>query len=70
MRREVKIGIFAVLMIGALWAGIRFLKGFDIFSRNAVYYSALFNGKPESLKARLGTIGARVADAPKDADLP
>ena len=28
MRREVKIGIFAVLMIGALWAGIRFLKGF------------------------------------------
>ena len=40
MRREVKIGIFAVLMIGALWAGIRFLKGFDIFSRNAVYYAA------------------------------
>ena len=39
MRREVKIGIFAVLMIGALWAGIRFLKGFDIFSRNAVYYA-------------------------------
>lgn len=37
---------------------------------NAVYYSALFNGKPESLKARLGTVGARVADAPKDADLP
>ena len=27
-------------MIGALWAGIRFLKGFDIFSRNAVYYAA------------------------------
>ena len=40
MRREVKIGIFAVLMIGALWAGIRFLKGFDIFSRNAVYHAA------------------------------
>ena len=40
MRREVKIGILAVLMIGALWAGIRFLKGFDIFSRNAVYYAA------------------------------
>lgn len=37
---------------------------------NAVYYSALFTGKPESLKARLGTVGARVADAPKDADLP
>ena len=37
---------------------------------NAVYYSALFNGKPDSLKARLGTVGARTADAPKDADLP
>ncbi|HJW24822.1 MAG TPA: transglycosylase SLT domain-containing protein [Rhodocyclaceae bacterium] len=37
---------------------------------NAVYYSALFNGKPESLKARLGTIGARLSDAIKDADLP
>lgn len=40
MKREVKIGIFAVAMIGAAWAGIRFLKGFDIFSRNSVYYAA------------------------------
>ena len=37
---------------------------------NAVYYSALFNGRPDSLKARLGTVGPRTADAPKDADLP
>ena len=40
MRREVKIGIFGVTMIIAAWAGIRFLKGFDIFSRNSVYYAA------------------------------
>ena len=40
MKREVKIGIFAVAMIGAAWAGIRFLKGFDIFSRNVEYYAA------------------------------
>ena len=40
MKREVKIGIFGVAMIIAAWAGIRFLKGFDIFSRNAVYYAA------------------------------
>lgn len=40
MKREVKIGIFAVAMIGAAWAGIRFLKGFDIFSRNTEYYAA------------------------------
>ena len=40
MKREVKIGIFCVVMIIAAWAGIRFLKGFDIFSRNSVYYAA------------------------------
>lgn len=37
---------------------------------NSVYYSALFTGRPDSLKARLGVVGARTADAPKDADLP
>ena len=37
---------------------------------NAVYYSALFNGKPDSLKARLGIVGGRTADVMKDADLP
>lgn len=40
MKREIKIGIFAVLMIGAAWAGIRFLSGFDIFSRNNEYYAS------------------------------
>ena len=40
MKREAKIGIFAVVMILAAWAGIRFLKGFDIFGRNTVYYAA------------------------------
>jgi soluble lytic murein transglycosylase len=30
---------------------------------NAVYYAALFNGKPESLKARLGVIGPRGGDS-------
>lgn len=40
MKREVKIGIFAVTMILAAWAGIRFLQGLDIFSRNVEYYAA------------------------------
>lgn len=40
MKREVKIGLFAVVMIGAAWAGIRFLSGIDIFSRNVEYYAA------------------------------
>ena len=37
---------------------------------NAVYYSILFNGKPDSLKNRLGTVGPRSAEGMKDADLP
>ena len=37
---------------------------------NSVYYSMQFTGRPDSLKARLGVVGARTADAPKDSDLP
>ncbi len=37
---------------------------------NAVYYAALFNGgQPQSIKDRLGTVGARAA-MPKQEDLP
>jgi len=36
---------------------------------NATYYTVIFTGKPDSLKDRLGVVGPRVADAPKDADL-
>ena len=37
---------------------------------NAMYYSAMFNGRPDSLKARLGTIGPTSDQAMKDRDLP
>ena len=37
---------------------------------NSVYYSMEFTGRPDSLKARLGVVGPRVSDVPKDADLP
>ncbi len=40
MRREAKIGLFAVLMIAVAWGGIRFLKGFDILSTHTEYYAA------------------------------
>ena len=43
MKKEVKIGIFAVVMLLALWAGIRFLSGIDIFSRNIIYYASYEN---------------------------
>jgi soluble lytic murein transglycosylase len=36
---------------------------------NAVYYSALFEDQPQTLKPRLGTIGPR-SDAPKGEELP
>lgn len=35
---------------------------------NAVYYSVMFNGQPDSLKARLGTVAPR--GTPKGEDLP
>jgi soluble lytic murein transglycosylase len=37
---------------------------------NAVYYAALFEKKPQSLKARLGTISPRGGGSVGDADLP
>ncbi len=40
MRREVKIGLFAVVMLLCAWGGIRFLSGIDIFGRNVTYYAS------------------------------
>ncbi len=37
---------------------------------NAVYYSALFEGKPQSLKTRLGMVAPRTAGEAKADDLP
>lgn len=38
MKKEIKIGIFAVVVLLASWAGIRFLSGLDVFSRTRTYY--------------------------------
>lgn len=37
---------------------------------NAIYYSVMFNGRPDSLKARLGTIAPASDQVMKDRDLP
>ena len=37
---------------------------------NSVYYSALFDGKPQSIKSRLGVIGPRATTSPKVEELP
>lgn len=39
MKKEVKIGIFTILMIIAAWAGVRFLSGVDLFSNSNIYYA-------------------------------
>ena len=37
MRKEVKIGIYAIVILIAAWAGIRFLSGLDVLGRNKSY---------------------------------
>ena len=37
MKKEVKIGIYAVVILLCAWAGIRFLSGLDVFSHSRSY---------------------------------
>ena len=37
MRKEIKIGIYAVVILLAAWAGIRFLSGVDVLGRSRTY---------------------------------
>ena len=39
MKREVKIGLFALAMLLCLYLGINYLKGKDVFSRDRAYYA-------------------------------
>lgn len=39
MKKEVKIGIYAVVILLCAWAGVRFLSGVDVFGRHATYYA-------------------------------
>lgn len=39
MKREVKVGVFAVAVLLAAWFGARFLKGSELFSNNYNYYA-------------------------------
>lgn len=39
MRREAKIGLYALLMLVALYWGINFIRGRDIFNRTNIYYA-------------------------------
>ncbi len=50
MNKEIKIGLFTILMILAAWAGVRFLKGSDVLSNYNHYYAHYeqINGVQES----------------------
>ena len=45
MRTEVKIGLTGVIALVALYLGINFLKGIDLFSSSEVYYITFSNTK-------------------------
>ncbi len=72
MKKEVRIGVFGVLMILCAWAGIRFLSGIDIFSRNAEYIAVYdqVNGMQEASPVlirgvKVGTVTAIEFDPQK-----
>ena len=76
MKKEVKIGIFALVMLFSLWAGIRFLSGIDIFSRNIIYYatyenvSGLQTAAPITIHGvKVGTIESITFDPSKGSDV-
>ena len=63
MKKEVKIGIFAVAMLAVAWAGLRFLSGLEVFSRTVEYYAAydqvsgVQNASPVMMKGvKVGTV--------------
>lgn len=39
IKKEVKIGLYAVVIVLASWAGIRFLSGMDVLGRSSFYYA-------------------------------
>lgn len=63
------------LLEGAIWAeNVPFQETRDYVKKvvsNATNYAAIITGKPQSLKARLGQVGPRAANAPtENTDLP
>ncbi|MFI3302448.1 MAG: MlaD family protein [Rikenellaceae bacterium] len=73
MKKEVKIGIFAIVMICCVWAGTKYFSGIDIFSRN-VEYKAMYQqiGGVQSASAimikgvKVGTVTKIEFDPTKD----
>ncbi len=76
MKREVKIGLFAVVILCCTWAGIRFLSGIDVFSRNLDYYATYedINGVGAASSViingvKVGSVSAVIFDPSKSEDV-
>ncbi len=62
MKREFKIGLFAVLVLAGLYWGINFLKGRDIFRRNMDYYAWYDNVSGIQLSSPVVIKGVKVGN--------
>lgn len=60
MKKEVKIGIYALLIFLGAWAGIRFLSGADIFGRTNTYYVYYDNASGLQNAAAVAIRGVKV----------
>lgn len=76
MKKEVKIGIFTILMIVAAWAGVRFLSGIDLFSSSNTYYAkydqidGVQSASPIFIKGvKVGSVSEVILDPAYDADV-
>jgi soluble lytic murein transglycosylase len=62
------------ILAGDIWVeNIPFEETRDYVKRvlsNNVNYNALMSGQPQSLRARLGTVGPRISAAPVNTELP
>ena len=60
VKREVKIGLFALLMMVCLYWGFNFLKGRDIFNRNTIYYATYEQANGVQLSSAVKIKGFKV----------
>ncbi|MBQ9138150.1 MAG: MCE family protein [Alistipes sp.] len=59
-KKEVKIGIYALLIFFGSWAGIRFLSGADIFGRSNAYYAYYDNASGLQVASQVVIRGVKV----------
>ncbi len=76
MKKEVKIGIFTIVMILAAWGGVRFLSGLNLFSGSDTYYASYDQidgvqvASPIFVKGvKVGSVSEIILDPAYDADV-